>query len=128
MIVNVWLVYKRGEPRVYTWTFLPAEDQVAIFRKDGFKIFRAEVDLPVDDETIVIEADAREAPLVTKPVFVPGPEPEQKRIYCPQCNTRHYDEYDPDTEINWATRPHRKHLCAKCKHVWQEAEHFTVGV
>lgn len=59
MLVNVWLVHKRGEPRIYTWTFLPTEDQLAIFRKDGFKIFRAEIELPVDEDTDVITAYAQ---------------------------------------------------------------------
>jgi len=132
VIVNVWLVYKAGEPRVYTWTFLPSEDQLAIFRKDGFKIYRAELDVPVDGDTVVVSGKAQL--VVEKSVVVPFglqgkiPEPEQMKIYCPVCNERHYDEYDPTTDINWATRPHRKHLCAKCNHVLQEAEHNTVGV
>ena len=138
MIVSVWLVYKQGEPRVYTWTFLPSEDQLAIFRKDGFRIYRAELDVPVDVETTVVGAYAIEVPVKRDVVLIHGsdaphppqrePEPEPRKIYCPQCNTRHYDEYDATTDINWATRPHQKHLCSKCKHVWQEAEHNTVGV
>lgn len=58
MIVNVWLVYKRGEPRTYTWTTLPSEDQIRIFRKDGFQIFKAEIELPVADDSPVAQATA----------------------------------------------------------------------
>lgn len=137
MIVNVWLVYKAGEPRIYTRTLQPDADQVAAYRRDGFHLFRAQVYLPVDGATHALKvtpATLELEPVVEAPL-VPNmrmrlveKEPEHKMIYCPNCNTRHYDEYDPVNNINWATRPHRKHLCAKCKHVWQEAEHNTVGV
>lgn len=142
MIVNVWLIYKPGEPRIYTRTFQPDPDQVEAYRRDGFQLFRAQVYLPVDGATRrldVTPATLELEPVVEPPIGVPltnvwtaplpkEPEPEQMKIYCPVCTTRHYDEHDPDTGINWATRPHRKHLCANCKHVWQEAEHNTIGV
>ena len=141
MIVNVWLIAKQGEPRVYTRTLQPAEDQVAAFRKDGFKLFRVEVHMPVDwddvDEVLdAFQVELVEAEEVGQPEVVSSPrralersaEPERKVIYCPKCNARHYDEFDPVTEINWATRLHRKHLCGECKHIWQEADHYTVGV
>ena len=63
MIVNVWLFAKEGSDRVYTRTVQPDEGQVAILRKDGFKVYRAVIHLPVDfDDTrmdAVIGGEAR---------------------------------------------------------------------
>ena len=62
MMVSIWLIYKKGEPRVYTTSLQPPDDQADRFRKDGFKIYRAEVWVPTEDDTIVdsvifVEAD-----------------------------------------------------------------------
>lgn len=51
MIVNVWLIYKTGEDRVYTRTTEPDEAQKSAYRHNGFQIFRASVLLPVDNGT-----------------------------------------------------------------------------
>jgi hypothetical protein len=54
MIVNVWLIYKAGEPRVYSWTVEPSREQKTAFLQQGFTIFRANIDLPIDLETPVV--------------------------------------------------------------------------
>ncbi len=62
MLINVWLIYKQGEDRVYTSTRQPAQDQVQAFRRDGFQLYRAEVQLPVDVSTTKVEAVASLVP------------------------------------------------------------------
>jgi hypothetical protein len=59
MIVNVWLIYKAGEPRVYTCAYQPAADQAACFKRDGFTIYRAEISLPVDQGTDFVKGRAK---------------------------------------------------------------------
>jgi hypothetical protein len=49
-------------------------------------------------------------------------EPEPMVLFCPVCKTQY-----PDTE-DWATKPHRKHLCLWCGHIWKPHEHATVGI
>lgn len=43
-------------------------------------------------------------------------------ILCPDCHRIHLDEGE------WATRPHRTHLCLHCGHTWRPREHATVGI
>ena len=40
MRVNVWLVYKANEPRIYTRTEEPSADQKAAYKLEGFQLFR----------------------------------------------------------------------------------------
>jgi hypothetical protein len=42
-------------------------------------------------------------------------------MHCPCCHARHIDAGE------WAIRPHHKHLCATCGHVWR-VEPYTFGV
>jgi hypothetical protein len=55
MIVNIWLMYKAGEPRTYTRCTSPSELEKKRFINQGFQIFRAEVDLPVDKNTEAVK-------------------------------------------------------------------------
>lgn len=43
-------------------------------------------------------------------------------LFCPQCGEQHIDEGE------WATRPHKTHLCLFCKHEWRVSARPTVGV
>lgn len=44
-------------------------------------------------------------------------------LHCPVCKTLHVDQDD------WVHKiPHRKHLCASCRHIWQPYAVGTVGV
>lgn len=43
-------------------------------------------------------------------------------LTCPICKTQHVDEDE------WATRPHKTHLCADCGWEWKVANVPTVGV
>lgn len=43
-------------------------------------------------------------------------------LACPLCHHRHVDEGE------WATKPHRTHLCSTCGHKWQPLDFATVGV
>ncbi len=43
-------------------------------------------------------------------------------LYCPKCITQHIDEGE------WATKPHRTHLCKNCQYEWRPSFHPTVGV
>lgn len=43
-------------------------------------------------------------------------------LHCPFCHEQHIDEGE------WATRPHKTHLCAYCEHQWRPANIPTVGV
>lgn len=43
-------------------------------------------------------------------------------LYCPRCHAQHVDEGE------WATRPHRTHLCASCGAEWRPCALATVGV
>jgi hypothetical protein len=56
MKVNVWLFYKAGEDRTYARTTPPPEWQMGQFKNDGFRVFRAEVDLPVDEQSEPVQA------------------------------------------------------------------------
>jgi len=44
------------------------------------------------------------------------------RLDCPVCGIPHFDEGE------WATRPHRTHLCGGCGMKWTPAAYPTVGV
>lgn len=43
-------------------------------------------------------------------------------LKCPNCGAPHYDEGE------WATKPHRTHLCGNCKTEWAPSHHYTVGI
>jgi len=43
------------------------------------------------------------------------------RLNCPVCDIPHFDEGE------WATRPHRTHLCGGCGTKWTPAAYPTVG-
>lgn len=47
---------------------------------------------------------------------------EQLILHCPKCGAQHVDEGE------WATRPHKTHLCAACGHEWRPKGTPTVGV
>lgn len=63
---------------------------------------------------VLAELDGTAAPV---PVFV----------CCPECKAPHVDTLEADG-TDWRTRPHRKHLCHACQHVWQPFPFHTVGV
>jgi hypothetical protein len=44
------------------------------------------------------------------------------QLSCPKCHFPHVDEG------NWATTPHRTHLCARCEHLWRPYPVATYGV
>lgn len=48
--------------------------------------------------------------------------PVEIQTHCPGCGVRHIDSGE------WATRPHRTHLCLDCGNEWRPAEFPTVGV
>ena len=50
------------------------------------------------------------------------PQPVPKELHCPHCKTAHIDKDE------WATKPHKTHLCSKCKGAWKPFEYPTVGV
>lgn len=50
------------------------------------------------------------------------PPPIPMILNCAYCGTRHIDADE------WATRPHRSHLCAHCGRIWRPANVDTVGV
>lgn len=54
MIVNVWLIAKKGEDRVYTRTTQPDETQVKAYKEAGFKVYRAAILMPTtfDDDDL----------------------------------------------------------------------------
>lgn len=56
------------------------------------------------------------------------PTPEPMTLNCPDCGTQHVDRLDPATGIDWSQRPHRTHLCARCKLLWRPFPYPTVGV
>ena len=39
---------------------------------------------------------------------------DRKELDCPKCGLRHVDTLDEATGIDWATRPHKTHLCLHC--------------
>ena len=43
-------------------------------------------------------------------------------LACPTCHERHVDEGE------WATRPHKTHLCSRCGALFRPANVPTVGV
>lgn len=43
-------------------------------------------------------------------------------LSCPSCHEPHIDEGE------WATKPHKTHLCLHCKTEWKPAAVATVGV
>jgi hypothetical protein len=55
MMINIWVIYRADGDRPYTRTTQPSDSQMAAYRKEGFEIFRAQVNLPVD-ETVSIAA------------------------------------------------------------------------
>lgn len=51
-----------------------------------------------------------------------GVEPVPMELVCPACEFPHHDEAE------WATRPHKTHLCCNCGHEWRPFPYPTVGV
>lgn len=49
MMIPVWLIYKRGEPRVYARTTPIPLDLSRRWRADGFKIYRSDLYMPEED-------------------------------------------------------------------------------
>lgn len=66
------------------------------------------------------------AGICTCPESPAAPEPMQ--LKCPACQLQHIDTLDAATGIDWATRPHKTHLCLGCDHLWRPREYPTVGV
>lgn len=58
--------------------------------------------------------------LFTAPAACEGPVPIA--LHCPKCSTEHVDRDE------WATKPHRTHLCEKCGNEWQPCDFDSVGV
>lgn len=50
------------------------------------------------------------------------PKPIPMLLWCPSCHRQHWDEGE------WATKPHKTHLCAFCGNEWRPADVATVGV
>jgi uncharacterized protein YlaI len=42
-------------------------------------------------------------------------------LFCPECKYQHVDRGE------WATKPHRTHLCEICGHLWRPFEVATYG-
>lgn len=51
MMVQVWLIYKKGEPRVYTRTTEPDEFLAKEWKRQGFKLYRGNMFIPEEDNT-----------------------------------------------------------------------------
>ena len=58
--------------------------------------------------------------MTTKSTKVVAPVP--LRMCCPWCGAQHLDEGE------WATRPHKTHLCLCCWRTFRPREYATVGV
>ncbi len=54
--------------------------------------------------------------------------PVRVHTWCPKCDLKHIDALDEATGIDWATRPHKTHLCLGCGHLWKPHDYATVGV
>ena len=70
MIATVWLMHKPGADRLYTTTVCPDRAQLDAYKRDGYKVFRASILLPIYEES--------EVPVVTtlaEPVDSSGGEP-----------------------------------------------------
>jgi hypothetical protein len=48
-------------------------------------------------------------------------------LHCPKCNLQHIDQLEA-SGVDWRTRPHKKHLCSGCGHIWKPFDFYTVGV
>lgn len=48
--------------------------------------------------------------------------PDPMVLKCPKCKAPHLDTGD------WATKPHKTHLCLECGHEWRPCDFPTVGV
>lgn len=51
-----------------------------------------------------------------------GGEPVPRVLTCPKCGAGHEDTGE------WATRPHKTHLCLLCAHEWRPFNYPTVGI
>jgi hypothetical protein len=67
-----------------------------------------------DDQDKIDEVDVNPAKLVPSPLPI--------LLDCPLCKRTHIDQGE------WATKPHRKHLCAGCGHTWRPSPFPTRGV
>lgn len=54
--------------------------------------------------------------------FLANMKPKPMFLHCPKCGFLHVDEGE------WATKPHRKHQCVKCRHEWKPHAYPTVGI
>lgn len=54
--------------------------------------------------------------------LAPPSAPQPVHLCCPRCLQPHLDEGE------WASHPHRTHLCLHCKHEWRPFPVHTVGV
>ena len=43
-------------------------------------------------------------------------------LHCPKCHAQHIDRNE------WATRPHKTHLCEHCGNLWRPCQQPTCGV
>lgn len=51
-----------------------------------------------------------------------GMKPKPVFLFCPKCKFLHVDEGE------WATKPHKTHLCTECGHKWRPHAYPTVGI
>lgn len=65
-----------------------------------------------EDDPIWQKAKQTLETMKPKPVF----------LFCPKCGFLHVDEGE------WATKPHRTHLCTECGHKWKPHAYPTVGI
>ena len=69
------------------------------------------------------EMKERPNEVIATPVEEPAAaEPIPMLLYCPECCARHVDVHE------WATTPHRSHVCQECGHIFRPALVATVGV
>lgn len=62
------------------------------------------------------------------PFDKPAAAPVPLALNCPTCGKEHVDSVDRVTGIDWATRPHKTHLCLHCGALFKPHDHATVGV
>ncbi len=55
-------------------------------------------------------------------IKLPAPTLVRIIMHCPACHLQHIDKGE------WETKPHRRHLCDGCGHIWQPSIWYTVGV
>jgi len=60
MNIYIWLMVKKGEPRVYTTHTGPSDEQYASWRAQGFKVYRLGIDLPDEPDAVVYATSQQE--------------------------------------------------------------------